>query len=157
MYVEAKETFHKNRSVILEAIREPGNLNKFHPFCKANTTEKWPGVGSVDNIEYLNGIKYRRKFIKWDENGYELEISRNRKLANVEWIVKGGDNTSSLRVRINPILPYKNKITEWVMWNFYIKYRMQAYINNVLMGFKHYLDTQTTVEHNKFGKHSWFS
>ena len=105
MYVEAKETFHKNRSVILEAIREPGNLNKFHPFCKANTTEKWPGVGSVDHIEYLNGIKYRREFIKWDESGYELEISRNRKLANVEWIVKGKDDTSSLRVRINPILP----------------------------------------------------
>ena len=157
MHVEAKEIFHKNKSVILETIREPGNLRKFHPFCKANTTEKWPGVGSVDHIEYLNGIKYRREFIKWDESGYELEIGRNRKLANVEWIVKGDDNTSSLRVRINPILPYKSKITEWFMWNFYIKHKMQTYINNVLMGFKHYLENQTTVEHNKFGKHSWFS
>ena len=71
MYVEAKETFHKNRSVILEAIREPGNLNKFHPFCKANTTEKWPGVGSVDNIEYLNGIKYAENLL----NGMKADMS----------------------------------------------------------------------------------
>ena len=45
MYVEAIETFQKDKRIILEAIREPGNLNKFHPFCKTNTVENWPGIG----------------------------------------------------------------------------------------------------------------
>ena len=157
MYVEAIETFQKDKTIILKAIREPENLNKFHPFCKANTVEIWPGKGSIDNIEYLNGLKYKRKFLKWDDNGYELEIGRNRKLADVQWIVKGNESESSLRVRINPILPYKSKIKEWFFWHFYIKHKMQAYINNVLWGFKHYINTETRVGHNKFGKHSWFS
>ena len=34
------------------------------------------GKGSIDELEYLNGLKYRRDFIEWDENGYVLEIGR---------------------------------------------------------------------------------
>tara|TARA_A100001037_G_scaffold142331_1_gene129015 strand:+ start:2059 stop:2532 length:474 start_codon:yes stop_codon:yes gene_type:complete len=157
MYVEAIETFQKDKRIILEAIREPGNLNKFHPFCKINTVENWPGIGSIDNIEYLNGLKYKRRFKKWDDTGYELEIGKNRKLADVHWVVEGNMTKSSLSVRINPILPYKSKTKAWFMWHFYIKHKMQTYINNVLWGFKHYINTETTVERNKFGKHSWFS
>ena len=34
MYVESKVELNLPKSKILNLIREPGNLNKYHPFCK---------------------------------------------------------------------------------------------------------------------------
>ena len=51
MYVESKVDFNLPKSKILELITEPGNLNKYHPFCKKNEIIKWPGNGSVDILE----------------------------------------------------------------------------------------------------------
>ena len=157
MYVEAERKFNKSKKKILKEIRRPGNLNDYHPFCKENNALKWPGKGSIDELEYLNGLKYRRDFIEWDENGYVLEIGRYNKIAKVQWIVNGPEENSSLRVRINPKLPYKNGLVRWAAWNFYIKFRLQSYINNVLDGFEYFIKTNNRVERNKFGKHAWFS
>ena len=157
MYVEAERKFNKSKKKILKEIRRPGNLNDYHPFCKENNALKWPGKGSIDELEYLNGLKYRRDFIEWDENGYVLEIGRYNKIAKVQWIVNGSEENSSLRVRINPKLPYKNGLVRWAAWNFYIKFSLQSYINNVLDGFEYFIKTNNRVERNKFGKHAWFS
>ena len=157
MYVEAERKFNKSKKKILKEIRRPGNLNDYHPFCKENNALKWPGKGSIDELEYLNGLKYRRDFIEWDENGYVLEIGRYNKIAKVQWIVNGSEENSSLRVRINPKLPYKNGLVRWAAWNFYIKFRLQSYINKVLDGFEYFIKTNNRVERNKFGKHAWFS
>ena len=157
MYVEAERKFNKSKKKILKEIRRPGNLNDYHPFCKENKAVKWPGKGSIHELEYLNGLKYRRDFIEWDENGYVLEIGRNNKIAKVQWIVDGTEENSSLKVRINPKLPYKNALVRWVAWNFYIKFRLQSYINNVLDGFEYFIETNDRVVRNKYGKHAWFS
>ena len=157
MYVEAKKTFKKNRSEILDAIRLPNNLENYHPFCKENKVEKWPGKGSIDYVKYLNGLKYRRDFIKWDESGYVLDIGVKSKVARVKWLVEGNSTRSSLKITINPKLPYKNKIIRTIMWHAYIKYRLQNYINNVVEGFADYIDTKERVPMNKYGKHPWFS
>ena len=105
MHVEAKKTFLKNKSEILEAIRLPSNLENYHPFCAENKVEKWPGKGSIDYVKYLNGLKYRRDFIKWDESGYVLDIGVKSKLARVKWLVEGNSEQSSLKITIKPILP----------------------------------------------------
>ena len=157
MYVEAKKTFKKNRSEILDAIRLPNNLENYHPFCKENKVEKWPGKGSIDYVKYLNGLKYRRDFVKWDESGYVLNIGVKSKVARVKWLVEGNSRQSSLKITINPKLPYKNKIIRTIMWHAYIKYRLQIYINNVVEGFADYIDTKEKVPMNKYGKHPWFS
>ena len=157
MYVEAKKTFKKDRSEILDAIRLPNNLENYHPFCKENKVEKWPGKGSIDYVKYLNGLKYRRDFIKWDESGYVLDIGVKSKVARVKWLVEGNSTRSSLKITINPKLPYKNKIIRTIMWHAYIKYRLQNYINNVVEGFADYIDTKERVPMNKYGKHPWFS
>ena len=157
MYVEAKKTFKTDRSKILEAIRLPNNLENYHPFCKENNVEKWPGKGSIDYVEYLNGLKYRRDFVKWDESGYVLDIGVKSKVARVKWLVEGNSTQSSLKITINPKLPYKNKIIRTIMWHAYIKYRLQNYINNVVEGFADYIDTKERVPMNKYGKHPWFS
>ena len=157
MYVEAKKAFKKNRSEILDAIRLPNNLENYHPFCKENKVEKWPGKGSIDYVKYLNGLKYRRDFVKWDESGYVLDIGVKSKVARVKWLVEGNSTQSSLKITINPKLPYKNKIIRTIMWHAYIKYRLQIYINNVVEGFADYIDTKEKVPMNKYGKHPWFS
>ena len=157
MYVEAKKTFLKNKSEILEAIRVPSNLENYHPFCIENKVEKWPGKGSIDYVKYLNGLKYRRDFVKWDESGYVLDIGVKSKVARVKWLVEGNSTQSSLKITINPKLPYKNKIIRTIMWHAYIKYRLQIYINNVVEGFADYIDTKERVPMNKYGKHPWFS
>ena len=146
MYVEAERKFNKSKKKILKEIRRPGNLNDYHPFCKENNALKWPGKGSIDELEYINGRKYRRDFIEWDENGYVLEIGRYNKIAKVQWIVNGSEENSSLRVRINPKLPYKNGLVRWAAWNFYIKFRLQSYINNVLDGFEYFIKTNSFLK-----------
>ena len=157
MYVEAKKTFLKNKSEILEAIRVPSNLENYHPFCVENKVEKWPGKGSIDYVKYLNGLKYRRDFIKWDESGYVLDIGVKSKVARVKWLVEGNSEQSSLKITINPILPYKNSFIRSIMWYAYIKYRLQNYINIVVKGFADYIDSEERVSKNKYGKHPWYS
>ena len=157
MHVEAKKTFLKNKSEILEAIRVPSNLENYHPFCAENKVEKWPGKGSIDYVKYLNGLKYRRDFIKWDESGYVLDIGVKSKLARVKWLVEGNSEQSSLKITIKPILPYKSSFIRTIMWHAYIKFRLQNYINNVVKGFADYIDSEERVSKNKYGKHPWYS
>ena len=157
MYVEAKRTFKKDKSEILEAIRVPENLENYHPFCIENKIEKWPGKGSIDYVKYLNKLKYRREFIKWDESGYVLDIGAKSKLARVKWLVEGNSKASSLKITIEPKLPYKNEIINWLLWHIYIKHRLQSYIDNVIRGFSEYIQTKTRVNKNKYGKHPWYS
>ena len=157
MRVEAKKIINKSKSEVLAEIRKSGNLENFHPFCAENKTDKWPGIGSIDYVKYLNGLKYRRDFIKWDDTGYVLNIGVKRKLAQVEWIVEGDQENSSLIIRVSPQLPYKNPVVKFFLWNFYVKHMLKTYLENVVGGFAEYIDTKTRVEKNKFGKHAWYS
>ena len=88
MYVEAERKFNKSKKKILKEIRRPGNLNDYHPFCKENKALKWPGKGSIDELEYLNGLKYRRDVIEWDENGYALEKDLRRQIIKLKKEIK---------------------------------------------------------------------
>ena len=157
MQVESKSYVNKSKTETLNLIRKQGNLNDFHPYCAHNTVTKWPGKGSVDHIEYLSGLKYRRDFIKWDDTGYTLEIGRNRKIAKVKWLVEGNNQESSLHITIQPKLPYKNRLIRYLAWNLYIKHKLQSYIDAVVRGFVEYTETGSRVDRNKYGKHAWFS
>ena len=156
-YVEASANFNKPKKVIEDAIKKPGCLEDFHPFCHSNKALSWPGKNSEDELIYLNGVRYKRKFFNWTENGYDLEIGGSKRKAIVNWIIKGNNNVSSLLVRINPDLPFKNRFIKWLVWNLYIKLSIQKYINHVVKGFKFFIETGAKVHSNQFGKHSWFS
>ena len=97
MYVESRVELNLPKSKILNLIREPGNLNKYHPFCKKNEVISWPGNGSVDHLEYHNGMKFNREFYNWTDNGYDLRIGGKRNMAIVNWVVEGDESGSSLR------------------------------------------------------------
>ena len=62
---------------VWDAISMPGNLELCHPFCATNPVEVWPGEGSVDQIHYLRGWVFERRFCRWIEGvGYDLNIGR---------------------------------------------------------------------------------
>ena len=161
MYVESEVEFNLPKSRILELIREPGNLNKYHPFCKRNEVINWPGNGSIDRLEYHNGMMFTREFYNWTDNGYDLRIGGKRNMAIVNWVVKGDENKSSLKVRINPniknYIPVKNMFFQKLFWFIYKKPMLQSYINHVTKGFSHFMKTESVVLQNQFGTHRWFS
>jgi hypothetical protein len=161
MYVESKVELNLPKSKILNLIREPGNLNKYHPFCKKNEIINWPGNGSVDHLEYHNGMKFNREFYNWTDNGYDLRIGGKRNMAIVNWVVEGDESRSSLRDRINPniknYIPIENRLIQRLFWFLYIKPMLQSYINHVTKGFNHFMKTDTNVLPNQFGTHRWFS
>ena len=161
MYVESKVELNLPKSKILNLIREPGNLKKYHPFCKKNEIINWQGNGSIDHLEYHNGMKFNREFYSWTDNGYDLRIGGKKNMAIVNWYVMGNDKKSSLHVRINPTIdnyiPIKIKFFQRFFWFIYIKPMLQSYINHVIKGFNYYMITGVNVLPNQFGKHRWFS
>ena len=156
-YVEARANFNKPKKVIEDAIKKPGCLEDFHPFCLSNKTLSWPGNNSEDELIYLNGVRYKRKFFNWNEDGYDLEVGGSKRKSIVNWTINGDNNNSSLIIRINPDLLFKNRLIKWLVWNLYIKYMIQSYVNHVVRGFKFFIETGYKVRSNQFGKHSWFS
>ena len=59
------------------AISLPGNLEVCHPFCAKNPVDVWPGETSRDEVHYLSGWIFERRFCRWiDGVGYDLEIGR---------------------------------------------------------------------------------
>ena len=156
-YVEATANFNKPKKVIEDAIKKPGCLEDFHPFCLSNKTLSWPGKNSEDELIYLNGVRYKRRFFNWNEYGYDLEVGGSKRKSIVNWIINGDNNNSSLIIRINPDLLFKNRLIKWLAWNLYIKFMIQSYVNHVVRGFKFFIETGDKVRSNQFGKHSWFS
>ena len=86
-YAENSVVIDAPKSVVWKSISSPGNLNDSHPFCQENTVQNWPGEGSVDTLEYLNGFIIVRKFQSWNEGeGYSLLIGREGgRKSFVEW------------------------------------------------------------------------
>lgn len=156
-YVEATANFNKPKKVIENAIKKPGCLEDFHPFCLSNKTISWPGNNSEDELIYLNGVRYKRRILNWNEDGYDLEVGGSKRKSIVNWIINGDNNNSSLIIRINPDLLFKNRFIKWLAWNLYIKFMIQSYVNHVAKGFKFFIETGDKVRSNQFGKHSWFS
>ena len=156
-YVEATANFNKPKKVIEDAIKKPGCLEDFHPFCLSNKTLSWPGNNSEDELIYLNGVRYKRRFFNWNKDGYDLEVGGSKRKSIVNWIINGDNNNSSLIIRINPDLLFKNRLIKWLAWNLYIKFMIQSYVNHVVRGFKFFIETGDKVRSNQFGKHSWFS
>ena len=98
-----------------------------------------------------------RKFTEWNENGYKLEIFEDRKLADITWQVKDSKNKSIIKITAKPYLPYKYNFINVIVFNIYVKYVLQSYLNSVVKGLKYYLESNKTISNNQFGKHVWYS
>jgi len=157
MIVQSQLEINKQSNIVLNLIKSPNNLEKFHPFCKKNIVIKWDGKNSEDIVIYHSKKKYIRKFYEWNENGYKLEIFEDRKLADITWIVNDFNSKSIIKIKAKLYLPYKYKLINRIIFNIYVKYVLKSYLNSVVKGLKYYLETNKTVSNNQFGKHIWYS
>ncbi|MCH8070288.1 MAG: hypothetical protein IID16_13640 [Candidatus Marinimicrobia bacterium] len=148
-------------SKVWKVISRAGNVELCHPFCESNPVEKWPGVESVDYVNYYNGLKYQRIFTDWIEGlGYDLLIGRkNGRKSKVVWrINKSDDACSELKITIYPHkFSQYPKFLKPIIYSFYVQPMLSKYLSSVLKGFQWYITQTKPVKKNQFGPHKWFS
>ena len=91
-----EEKINSSLSSLWDLISSPSNLELFHPFCKSNKIVNWPGEHSIDELIYLNGLTFIRKFKTWDKKkGYSLLIGeRDKEQSYVVWEITKNNEKS---------------------------------------------------------------
>jgi len=108
MIVSSQIEINNSKEWVLNIIRSPRNLEKIHPFCKKNIIEIWNEEKSIDYVHYYSGKIYKRKFMKWNNEGYVLEIYEDRKLATISWRINSNDKNSIIEIIARPIYAHLN-------------------------------------------------
>jgi len=146
---------------VWDIISTPGNLEQCHPFCAGNPVQQWPGVGSRDEVHYLSGLVFERRFIEWIEGvGYDLEIGRRGgDTSFVSWrvtpIEEGG---CTLRIAVYPYVVQGWPVAiRWAPHLLQVRPRLRSYLSSVVRGFEWYATKSEPVPRNQFGSHAWFS
>ena len=159
LFVKRNKELNFSKDKVLAVITTPNYLNETHPFCKKNTIVSWPGIGSKDVLEYLNGLTFERDFTYWDKDGYDLTIgTKNGPKSKVKWRLDGNVDKSELSIQIHThslrkfpgplyVIPFISQIRP----------QLNSYLDSVLNGIEYYLENNKPVPRNHFGKHKWFS
>ncbi len=159
LFVKRNKELNFSKDKVLDVIITPNYLNETHPFCKKNTIVSWPGIGSKDVLEYLNGLTFERDFTYWDKDGYDLTIgTKNGPKSKVKWRLDGNVDKSELSIQIHThslrkfpgplyVIPFISQIRP----------QLNSYLDSVLNGIEYYLENNKPVPRNHFGKHKWFS
>ena len=98
MKVFSKIDINKSVNEIINLIKSPNNLEKFHPFCKTNTIDVWNEYNKIDYVNYYSGKSYKRQFTNINANGYTLDVYEDRKLATITWTVTSINNKSFIEI-----------------------------------------------------------
>lgn len=143
------------------AISAPGNLEAAHPFCARNPVSVWPGSESRDQIHYLSGWVYERRFKRWiDRVGYDLEIGGHGEPTSfVSWRIDPvDDNTCTLSITVFPhVLQSWPVAIRWLPHLAYVRPMLRRYLSAVTRGFEWLVTRGEPVSENQFGRHPWFS
>jgi len=146
---------------VWDAISMPGNLESCHPFCAENPVEVWPGSEARDQVKYLNGLVYERRFCRWIEGiGYDLHIGRRGgKSSFVSWRMQPSDlEHTSLRISVYPWVFQNLPVTiRWIPYFMRIRPLLRMYLASVIKGFEWYVTRNEPVPRKQFGSHPWFS
>lgn len=152
-------------AAVWDVISAPGHLEECHPFCAANQVEIWPGVGSVDTLEYYSGRTITRRFVAWyDGTGFDIEITDAGGLvAEVAWRLserRSSDrgNSSDLTIAIEP--RFSIGVPTWLdrpAQLLFLRPMLVRYLRAVLAGIDWRVTTGSPVQRNQFGAHRWFS
>ena len=149
------------RQRVWEAISMPGNLELCHPFCARNPVQKWPGADSRDEVHYLSGWVYERRFMRWLEGiGYDLEIGRRGGGTSlVTWRISPVDaGDCSLRITVHPhVLQRVPVAIRWLPHLLRLRPMLRSYLSSVVRGFEWYVIRGEAVPRDHFGRHPWFS
>lgn len=159
--VSAKQEIAAPAHEVWKVISTPGNLEMCHPFCARNPVQLWSGADSRDEVHYLSGWIYERRFRRWIEGtGYDLEIfRRDDALASVSWRISAIDEqTCQLRITVYPYVLQKYPVVvRWLPHVLRVRPMLSTYLDSVVKGFEWYITRSEPVPHNQFGRHPWFS
>lgn len=159
--VAVTEPIAAPREKVWEVISSPGNLEPCHPFCAKNPVHVWPGDASRDEIHYLSGWVFERRFRTWIEGvGYDLEIGRaDGRKSFVSWrIMPMGEGGSTLRIAVYPhVLQDLPVAIRWLPHLLRVRPMLRVYLSSVTQGFEWYITRGEPVPRNQFGSHPWFS
>ncbi len=159
--VSAEQQIAAPREEVWRVISAPGNLEHCHPFCRKNPVAAWDGANSRDEIYYLSGWVYERRFREWhDGRGYDLETFRgDKRIAVVSWRIEDVDEKNcALRITVYPmVLQNWPVVARWFAYWLRIKPYLRSYLRSVVMGFDWYVTKGEPVPRNAFGTHPWFS
>lgn len=146
---------------VWEAISMPGNLEAGHPFCARNPVHAWPGETSRDEVHYLSGWVFERRFCRWiDGVGYDLEIGRHGGGTSfVSWrILRSTRAACILRIVVYPhVLQHLPVAIRWLPHRLRLRPMLIDYLSSVVGGFEWYVTRGEAVPRNHFGSHPWFS
>ena len=158
--VSSEKSISCDINALWEVISLPSNLELFHPFCKKNKIISWSKEDSIDQIEYLNGLIFKREFYEWKENkGYKLFIHQiGKPKSRVEWKIKGDSYKSIINISVSPYLFNSgNKYLNVLPYHLVTRPFLLSYLESVTSGLKYYLEHGKRVAKNQYGKHIWFS
>ena len=159
--VSVTRTIEAPAERVWDAISMPGNLELCHPFCTVNPVHSWPGPGSRDEVHYLSGWVYERRFRNWIEGiGYDLEIGRpGGGQSSVSWRIEPlGEERCTLTITVYPdVLQNLPVVIRWVPHLLRLRPMLQQYLESVVGGFDWYVQHGEAVPRDHFGKHPWFS
>ncbi|MBW2541587.1 MAG: SRPBCC family protein [Deltaproteobacteria bacterium] len=146
---------------VWSAISQPGNLEYGHPFCAKNPVQVWPGEGSRDEVHYLSGWIFERRFCRWiDGVGYDLEIGRRGGRSSfVAWRLRPvDDHNCMLRIAVYPHALQNIPVAiRWLPHLLRLGPTLRRYLSSVTRGFEWYATRGEAVPRNQFGSHPWFS
>lgn len=146
---------------VWDTISMPGNLELCHPFCDKNPVKVWPGPESQDEVHYLSGLVFERRFQRWiDGVGYDLEIGRHEGPSSfVSWrISPTNDHSCVLRIAVYPyVLQNLPVAIRWLPHVLRLRPMLKSYLTSVIKGFDWYITRGEPVPRNQFGPHPWFS
>lgn len=146
---------------VWKAISSPGNLENCHPFCASNPVHAWPGPRSHDEVHYLSGWKFERRFREWIEGvGYDLEICRKEGgKSSVSWRITPIDKQRCrLRITVCPHgLGNLPVIIRWAPHFLWLRPQLRKYLASVIGGVGWFVIRHQPVPRNAFGRHPWFS
>lgn len=159
--VSAERAIDAPAQKVWDVIAAPGNLELCHPFCASNPVQNWPGPNARDEVHYLSGWVYERRFNRWLEGvGYDLEIGRGSDdIAFVSWRISTVDDRSCvLRITVHPqALQNLPAVIRWIPHMLWLRPMLRKYLESVVGGFEWYVTRGEPVPRNQFGTHPWFS
>jgi hypothetical protein len=146
---------------VWDAISLPGNLELCHPFCAENPVQVWPGEGSRDEVHYLSGWVFERRFCRWiDGVGYDLEIGRRGGRSSfVSWRIRPRTKREcTLRIAVYPhSLQHIPAAIRWLPHMLRLRPMLKKYLSSVVRGVDWCVIRGEEVPRDQFGSHPWFS
>lgn len=159
--IQATTEIKADGSDVWAAISEVGNLTNLHPFCETNEVERWPGLNGRDHVHYYSGVHYQRDVIEWrDGEGYDLAVGPpTGKIAFARWTIQpGSPGRCSFAIEVTSFVRSDVEAEAQARYEKeMIKEAIPPYLDGVVRGVGHFVETGQPVTRNQFGAHPIYS